>query len=1035
MSIATLVIGVGGTGVLTLRALKKSYNAMKPDEGQTDPRVPMSLLAFDFDRSALDSGDDDDRFDPLSEDEFFYLNAQQIQDLLRNLGRGNDGEFAWQKVLDWFPDPERVPIPASEVEANGASQLRALGRLGFFLNDELIEGAIRRKLCDVKTEVDTTRLSEEKRVILVSSLAGGTGSGTMIDLAYIARRQEGRPRVYAYLLLPEVFQDIETGGRIFQNTYGTLKELAYLKDQQIPFSADYIKIPPLNILPGGEEPFARLFLCRGSGCSGTDAVKESCIQIAATILPQLQRRIQEKTLAVVSNTLSSNPANERLRRRTHCFSAAGSVYIDLAPIESLSWMAFGKLVELANNPDSKMEWFRGDVAAELRESRGRLVGGTGSESLQEEPSNNLPRRPTGQEIDDKEIGRLVDSWQREVEKEAKKGSDEIITALRQLLEGAEKDALSGTSTAITKAANTISGLETLLTARFRRDLYDSNLELLKNYDVFKQVDERLKDRAKNIVGNLDVTLSIHKTLTSKIVFEKLRDWRNRFSVDFGAPLEKTVTEVEAKQAEKGKTKKALSDLRWWRRYANQDLDAAQHVFSSCDNLKQILADGTLRANLEHILTARSYRVLNDKVDESLSQVDSRLKDPLAIWRGLPDVTSQGKRSVNLPQSLKTRVEEMLRSQSGSILEEARREVKPGDEPIVRQKKLFLLVRRRVDEDPRLRKIRYLIPGDAEEQIIAALVRARQQVFERRTPNPQRKGFGLIMVPEGIFWPKGGKDEFRSFLAASATQVLNARCQIEDYDGSKIWIYFEDLFNPPEHIRNLDEYYRSYQSQEFKEVFHIDRRMLDNPLFRDVNGITSRIVAGCGNQGCQENILGLSTSTHVCPGCRLPIRSRCGNERCTEGALHQQAKGLEKSCPACGEFNHAAWWRCDRHGKVAVEIPIDKERCPRCIEEHLNDRTGYPSAKISVRPDLLTSEPCPRCTDLAEKNPSHCVFLVREDLLPFYRNGVNGHDRDDFLRLADRYKMPDRFRCPNCRTHLIPVHHDQGTRGYWRRIES
>jgi hypothetical protein len=37
-------------------------------------------------------------------------------------------------------------------------------------------------------------------------------------------------------------------------------------------------------------------------------------------------------------------------------------------------------------------------------------------------------------------------------------------------------------------------------------------------------------------------------------------------------------------------------------------------------------------------------------------------------------------------------------------------------------------------------------------------------------------------------------------------------------------------------------------------------------------------------------------------------------------------------------------------------------------------------------------------------------------------------------LADRHKLPDRFRCPNCRTHLIPVHHDQGTRGYWRRIE-
>src|SRR5436305_179338 len=118
MSVATLVIGLGGTGVLTVRALKKLYEELPKDE-----RVPASLLAFDFDRSALLAGDQSFRFSSLSEDEFFYLNPKALQEMLRNLDRGDNGGLAWEKVLKWFPDRAHVQIPASEVEANGASQL------------------------------------------------------------------------------------------------------------------------------------------------------------------------------------------------------------------------------------------------------------------------------------------------------------------------------------------------------------------------------------------------------------------------------------------------------------------------------------------------------------------------------------------------------------------------------------------------------------------------------------------------------------------------------------------------------------------------------------------------------------------------------------------------------------------------------------------------------------------------------------------------------------------------------------------------
>src|SRR5947209_474717 len=132
MSIPTLVVGIGGTGVYTLRALKHLWREMEQTE-----RVDCKFLAFDFDRSALMStsngslngfhspanetstSQEDVPLDTLDDDEFFYLYPKPIQDLLKNLDRSYEGKRAWEEILDWFPDPDSLRIPTSEVEANG----------------------------------------------------------------------------------------------------------------------------------------------------------------------------------------------------------------------------------------------------------------------------------------------------------------------------------------------------------------------------------------------------------------------------------------------------------------------------------------------------------------------------------------------------------------------------------------------------------------------------------------------------------------------------------------------------------------------------------------------------------------------------------------------------------------------------------------------------------------------------------------------------------------------------------------------------
>jgi hypothetical protein len=301
--IPTLVIGLGGVGVQCLQVLKKLFLALPAEE-----RVPASFLAFDFHQSESIDGED------LDEDEFFCMNPHPIRDLVNNQNRSGDG---WERLLQWFPDQIRM-------RSMGTSSLRALGRLGFFLNDQAIEAAIRRKLGQI-SYAETDRLSGNTRVILISSVAGGTGAGMLIDMAYVAQRQETRPRVFAHLLLPDDdFPD--SGGIILKNSYACLKELSVLGDQQVPFDAQYFQIPPVHAPVGGEKPFSRIFLYR------FDRARASLRQeIAGSILSQLVPMVQERTLMIESNMIAT--PTER-QAKLGCFNSAIGASVPLSPIGS-----------------------------------------------------------------------------------------------------------------------------------------------------------------------------------------------------------------------------------------------------------------------------------------------------------------------------------------------------------------------------------------------------------------------------------------------------------------------------------------------------------------------------------------------------------------------------------------------------------------------------------------------------------------------------------------------------------------------------
>lgn len=1025
MAVTTLVVGLGGTGVLTLRALKRLYLDLPIAE-----QVPAKFLAFDFDRSAL-LGSDNGYLAELKEDsEFYYLDPQAIQQALRNIDRAHEGQPEWEQILEWFPARERVRIPVGEVEANGAGQMRSLGRLGFFLNDAAIERKLRQDLQGLRSEIDVVRYSEDRRVILIASLAGGTGAGMLVDMAYLVRRQFGRPRVFAYLLLPEVFEDVDTGGRIFQNAYACIKEFSYLKDQQIPFSANYFHIPPIDVAVGGEEPLSRIFLFPSDSFSGPAAIPRACTNVARSIVGQLQRSIQHKTLAVVANTVSGDSEMEQRRRRTHCFSTASSEFVPLTRVQPITPIVFEMVVRATRDDDFLEQIYGTELADPIRELHDHLKALAGPQA--EETSTAAPNGPGSmpkastqkeEETYDEHTEGLIRSWRGRVERKAAASIDLLLSELTERVQRLESDVLRLDPPTLEKAREEIARLKPVVL--YRPGSGGARIdEGLNELSSFTKHVEDLKDEVRTLLRSAERAQNLEQhPLRRKAFYERLLSLKKLFDYAVPEAESELVTKVSAQWDERTASEERVQKAPWWRRIVPSFVAAAPYARKECAALREGLANKDLRQRLESLLRVKAMAALKTVVEQKLADVKQELGSQFEPWMllGRDEATSKFER---LEPVLQDQARAMLRMELPTLLEEARGLGKEKDPERLRDG-LFELVKRRVTDNPRLRGDHYLIEfgrEETEETLRRALVRCRQCVFERRTPNPQHKGFALIMLPEGIIWPRGNREDLRSFLSATTTQILGCQTQIVDYHGSRIWIYYEDLFNPPDHIRNIDEYHRRYQAQKFRELFHIDRRFLDRVEFKDVNSSNTISTTSCGNDPCRFNLSSVPRSVRFCPGCGKPIRSRCGNPDCRLDDLHRHEARLKKSCPECGEFNHGSWWKCCQHGEAEVAVPIDKERCPRCLEAHHEDPQAFPRSRISLRPDLRDRLVCPSCEDLRDKDPTAQVFTLPRELVRFYRNGVNGHDSVEFRALAARFKLPQDHRCPVCDAHLIPIDH-------------
>jgi hypothetical protein len=129
-------------------------------------------------------------------------------------------------------DKEYIKQTSAQGTTEGAGKIRLLTRISFFINYDSLKNNIRDALNQV---APFFRENVPLRIIIISSLAGGTGCGTFIDFALLAHSllKENHPQVdcyfYGIFSLPRGFQEVKPNDLenniMLANCYAAWREL------------------------------------------------------------------------------------------------------------------------------------------------------------------------------------------------------------------------------------------------------------------------------------------------------------------------------------------------------------------------------------------------------------------------------------------------------------------------------------------------------------------------------------------------------------------------------------------------------------------------------------------------------------------------------------------------------------------------------------------------------------------------------------------------------------------------------------------
>jgi len=245
----TVVIGLGGTGHGAVLKLKKrfidAYGSVPP------------IISF----IAIDTTENVEHTEKARDGSAVSLEPNSERYVLSVANPGALVSGTNEHIDDWWP--RNIPIAAINA---GAGQVRARGRLALFAKSRVIFSAVRKAIDDVKNIKNSKQMYKEEflvsdregiEVYVVGSLAGGTGSGMFLDMAFIARSfLDAQSNVTGVLVLPRVFSTLAGVALVKPNAYGALKEVEHFSKMErgqefsINYGTDMVRVthPPFDLL-------------------------------------------------------------------------------------------------------------------------------------------------------------------------------------------------------------------------------------------------------------------------------------------------------------------------------------------------------------------------------------------------------------------------------------------------------------------------------------------------------------------------------------------------------------------------------------------------------------------------------------------------------------------------------------------------------------------------------------------------------------------------------------------------------------------
>lgn len=232
-----VLVGLGGTGGKVLKAFKKRLYREYPDDNKRLSLTP--AIGFIY----VDSTDEmmkpnDPSFRVLGKDasfkpnEFVYIKSVDLGQILNNIEA-----FPGLKYV--VRSAESMKTTLGEVGA-AAGQKRRAGRILFASNCSKYLAALSTKY----NELNGRTKQDSLHVHIFTGLAGGTGSGAIIDVIAQTRMKYPEATIDVYAMVPE--KEIPAGcqaGRYHQNGYAALMELSAL---------NVCKFLPSNVITGEE---------------------------------------------------------------------------------------------------------------------------------------------------------------------------------------------------------------------------------------------------------------------------------------------------------------------------------------------------------------------------------------------------------------------------------------------------------------------------------------------------------------------------------------------------------------------------------------------------------------------------------------------------------------------------------------------------------------------------------------------------------------------------------------------------------------